>query len=102
MKKLLLAFLVKMCWCLVGHAQALFVPPLFNLQQMGYNPALAGSRESLSFFLSHRSHALLNYSQAQADGFLPKQQLGIGGLIESYESFLATQHSFRLNVAYRI
>jgi len=102
MKKQLFVLLLSICGWLVSKAQALFVPPVFNLQQIVYNPALAGSNESLSFFLSYRSHPTLRYTQAQADGFWGKQKLGIGGLLESYESLLETQNSLRLNLAYRI
>lgn len=102
MKKLLLVLSLAIGLALSAKSQALFVPPVFNLQQIGYNPALAGSRESLSFFLSYRSHSLLRYSQAQGESFLSKQKLGMGALLESYESLLETQNSLRFNLAYRI
>lgn len=98
----LLRILIVVVVSRAAQSQALFVPPLFNLSQIDYNPAVTGSRESLSFLMSHRAHPLLQYSQVQGDGFLSKQKLGMGGLLEVYESLLETRTSFRINFSYRI
>lgn len=85
-----------------AYAQQVFEMPVVNLDRLGFNPAQCGSNEKTAFFVSNRSDQHLRYSLLQGETFVPKKKVGIGMLVESYQSLLETQNSIRLNFAYRL
>lgn len=77
-------------------------PNLINLNLIGYNPAITGSRNKVEILLLNHQDFQVQNSLVQASVFLPKIKSGVGLLVESYQSFLQTQTSFNLNLAYRV
>ncbi|HAR20655.1 MAG TPA: hypothetical protein DCR46_08330 [Cytophagales bacterium] len=102
MNRLCLQILFCLLCTLNSKGQQVVVQSLVNLERLGFNPSITGSNESSSIFIANRTGSNLRYTSVQCETFFPKKSIGMGLLMESYQSLLETQNSFRLNVAYRL
>ncbi len=86
----------------IVSAQQVFDVSMANIDRLCFNPAMVGSQEKTTFFVSNRSSQNIRYTIAQAETSVPQKKLGLGIMFESYQSLLETQNSIRMNVAYRL